>query len=286
MEGLAATLRLAVRASLHLPSSERPAFIAQRLLADEQAGGEEAARTGGVLEGEALAAMQAELKELGTLLTRVLNETHDHEGWPRKALAVALLQLAPAAPAAVPPEAAELPAAEPPAAPAPASAPAAAPTAAGTTDGHTKMWSLLKRSGAASPFADGESGASVAVANPMSEAARAAAAAAFAKYDADGSGSIDKSELFAAMLDLGQVLPVNGTEAEKNAFLERSFVKADADGNGVVDAVEFANFFSATTVAYAAFAKYDADGSGSIDREELFAVMLDLGQVTLTLTHP
>ena len=179
---------------------------------------------------------------------------------------------------------------------APAAAPASEPAAPAADEACTpslkpdadseleSQWERLRREAMRSKLntsqqKDAFAPGSVGFDSPMRQTAREVAIQAFAKYDADGSGSIDKSELFAAIVDTGHVLPLNGTEAEKAQFLERSFVKADADGNGVVDVEEFVNFYTATMLAHKAFAKYDTDGSGTIDKDELFAVMLDLGQV-------
>ena len=111
------------------------------------------------------------------------------------------------------------------------------------------------------------------------DARRAVALAAFQKYDSDHSGAIDKPELIAAMFDLGHVVPINGTAEQQSAFLERAWAIADVDGNGEVDEDEFVEFYTATLVVFDAFQKYDTNGSGAIDKQELFGVMMDLGQV-------
>lgn len=85
--------------------------------------------------------------------------------------------------------------------------------------------------------------------------ARKVARDAFAKYDKDDSGTIDKQELFAVLLDLGRVVPVNGTPEQKAKFLDQAFAVADADDNGVVDEDEFIEFYNCVSVAYHAFNK-------------------------------
>lgn len=54
---------------------------------------------------------------------------------------------------------------------------------------------------------------------------------AFSKFDADGSGHIDKNELKKAMKQLGQPI----TEAQAQAMMD----EADADGSGEIDFMEF-----------------------------------------------
>jgi Ca2+-binding EF-hand superfamily protein len=66
---------------------------------------------------------------------------------------------------------------------------------------------------------------------------------AFSRFDADGSNSLGKAELFQVLLELDVV--VGDTKAQKEAELEREFAKADADGGGTVDFEEFISFYTA-----------------------------------------
>ncbi|KOO53319.1 calmodulin [Chrysochromulina tobinii] len=111
---------------------------------------------------------------------------------------------------------------------------------------------------------------------------KAVATAAFEAYDKDGSGTIDKLELFNVLRELGQV-PSGGNPKEKEDFLEKNFALADTNGDGVVDFDEFAEFYALTMdaieqeqVARDAFQKYDVDGSNSLEKHELFHALLDL----------
>jgi Ca2+-binding EF-hand superfamily protein len=107
----------------------------------------------------------------------------------------------------------------------------------------------------------------------------------FDEFDPDGSGTIDKLELFNVLRELGQV-PSGGNPKEKEDFLEKNFALADTNGDGVVDFDEFAEFYALTMdaieqeqVARDAFQKYDVDGSNSLEKHELFHALLDLDLV-------
>ena len=69
--------------------------------------------------------------------------------------------------------------------------------------------------------------------DPLVVQAKLAAQKAFAGLDGDGSGELDKDELFQCLLDLGQV-PGTSKRA-KEAYLAAEFLKADQDGSGTVD---------------------------------------------------
>jgi len=58
---------------------------------------------------------------------------------------------------------------------------------------------------------------------------------AFAKYDADGSGAIDKEELAELSKELGHEL----TEEE----LEKALKDLDLNGDGVIDVKEFSRWY-------------------------------------------
>ena len=78
------------------------------------------------------------------------------------------------------------------------------------------------------------------------EHVRGVAKAAFELYDKDGSGFIDKYELFDCLMELGRVTPVAATEAAKLEYLEATFKLADTNGDGEVDYDEFVEFYAAT----------------------------------------
>ena len=82
--------------------------------------------------------------------------------------------------------------------------------------------------------------------------ARAVADQAFKRYDADGSGTIEKHELFDMCLTVGQVAPAGANDAAKLEYLETQWAIADTDGNGTVDFDEFVEFYVCTLEALAA----------------------------------
>ncbi len=92
--------------------------------------------------------------------------------------------------------------------------------------------------------------------------------AAFAKFDKDGSGHIDKNELRSVMDELGKEV----TDKE----LDQMLAHADKDGNGV-DFSEFvlmmgkqvAEDGGEESILAEAFKVFDRDGSGYIDRDEM-----------------
>ena len=107
------------------------------------------------------------------------------------------------------------------------------------------------------------------------------------RYDKDGNGTIDKEELFAVLLDLGQVVPPSaGSKAEKIDFLEYSFALADTNNDGSVDREEFVTYYSALLdaneieqLARSAFDEYDIDRSNTLEKHELFKALIDLDLV-------
>lgn len=111
--------------------------------------------------------------------------------------------------------------------------------------------------------------------------AKRAAKAAFAKYDADGSGTIDKEELFTVLLEAGHTNQ-GAMPAARRDFMQAEFAKADTDGSGAVDIDEFENFYvlicqydEAEVVAREAFAKYEVSGDNCLQKDELFMVLLE-----------
>ena len=85
---LEAALADAVRASLPLTASKRPAFISQYLIAILQK------NTLPIAEGKregTVESLSSELSELSVLLTNVVNSARDQPGWPLEAVATALM---------------------------------------------------------------------------------------------------------------------------------------------------------------------------------------------------
>lgn len=64
----------------------------------------------------------------------------------------------------------------------------------------------------------------------------------FRKYDADGSGALDKEELVAALTELGVLEQVGAKRAGR--ALEQQLREADANGDGKVSWKEFGAFFN------------------------------------------
>ncbi|CAM6100341.1 unnamed protein product [Calypogeia fissa] len=102
---------------------------------------------------------------------------------------------------------------------------------------------------------------------------------AFALFDKNGDGSINKSELGVVMASLGQKL----TETE----LEDMIDEVDADGNGMIEFSEFLKLVGIHRKVQRkhfeeehreAFRVFDRDDSGWIDATELRTVMTRLGE--------
>ena len=104
---------------------------------------------------------------------------------------------------------------------------------------------------------------------------------AFAIFDEDGGGSIDKSELGSVMKSLGQ----DPSDAE----LEHMIAMADADGSGDIDFYEFTTLIAhrmAQDGGFAnqehrmqqAFSVFDQNGDGVIDASEMRRIMCNLGE--------
>ena len=109
---------------------------------------------------------------------------------------------------------------------------------------------------------------------------------AFDLYDKDGSGTIDKEELFLSLMELGQIAPAAQGESSKIDYLEATFALADTNGDGAVDFDEFVSFYSSTLHAVKqedkardAFSKYDVNGDNALEKHELFQALLDLDLV-------
>jgi Ca2+-binding EF-hand superfamily protein len=103
---------------------------------------------------------------------------------------------------------------------------------------------------------------------------------AFRKFDSNGDGHLDRSELKQLLISSGK----NVSDQEVNAL----FAQGDVDGDGMIDIQEFVKmmFPAATTTltkvqqsfnnlndVKAAFRRFDADGDGHISRTELRQVM-------------
>ena len=102
--------------------------------------------------------------------------------------------------------------------------------------------------------------------------AKREATAAFAKYDADGSGAIDHEELFKVLMDKGHSKP-GATPEVAREFLKVEFAKADTDGSGDVDFDEFVNFYvlicrydEAEAAARTAFSRFHATNDNKIQK--------------------
>merc|ERR1711865_296585 len=100
---------------------------------------------------------------------------------------------------------------------------------------------------------------------------------AFRMFDKDGSGRIDNSEFRGVCRELG-IVP---TDSELQMMIE----ELDADNSGDIDMQEFANAISSKMVdpesddhIRMAFAMFDSDGSGSLSHDEMYDVMLNLGE--------
>lgn len=100
---------------------------------------------------------------------------------------------------------------------------------------------------------------------------------AFALFDTDGSGTIDKDELRALFQSLGK----HPTEEQLDAMI----AKADVDGDGFISFGEFCRmmskrdkFVTFETELKDAFNVFDKDGDGHIDAGELLQTMSELGE--------
>ena len=76
----------------------------------------------------------------------------------------------------------------------------------------------------------------------QAEAKIAEAQAAFNKYDADNSGTIDDIEVLQLMADMGLLEKL---KTDKVTFLANYFATADTNGDGVLDFEEFKGFYNA-----------------------------------------
>jgi Ca2+-binding EF-hand superfamily protein len=92
----------------------------------------------------------------------------------------------------------------------------------------------------------------------------------FDRFDRDGSGTIDATELSEVMRGLGKLM----SPAELNRMLN----EADIDGNGTIDFAEFVAIVAASERrARQMFETFDQNGSGTIEASELNEVMRALG---------
>ena len=134
---------------------------------------------------------------------------------------------------------------------------------------------------------------------------------AFARYDLDGNGTLDKKEIEAMLRELKKKPP---TKRQLNAIFEQAdangdgaisfeefvdvitklrknkeqeilecFKIFDQDGNGTIDKQELLNIFMMTKEEVEPadvdilFDQYDVDGNGVIDFDEFIAIYKDLG---------
>lgn len=108
----------------------------------------------------------------------------------------------------------------------------------------------------------------------------ALSARVFAKYDADGDGSIGAGELRALCMEMGVVLSA--------AQLDAALRVMDTDGSGTIELDEFERWWASEDrfgqmqrtpaeieylqAAFARFVGFDTDGNGTVDRAEFAAL--------------
>jgi len=120
----------------------------------------------------------------------------------------------------------------------------------------------------------------------------------FKKYDMDGSGKLEVSELHSVLQKLG----LNISEEQFKAYSDALMRTYDKDNSGTLEFNEFVKFYSkclateevraryakklskdaSKAAAKATFEKYDVDKSGTIDSGELRNVLGSLLKVQLT----
>ena len=111
----------------------------------------------------------------------------------------------------------------------------------------------------------------------QAEAKIAEAQAAFNKYDADNSGTIDDIEVLQLMADMGLLEKL---KTDKVTFLANYFATADTNGDGVLDFEEFKGFYNAavddaagrggpTKAASASDKKKAAIAAGALEKKGL-----------------
>ena len=109
----------------------------------------------------------------------------------------------------------------------------------------------------------------------------------FKKFDQDGSGMIDASELQMVLVQLNR----QRSDEDVKKYLK----EADTDGDGLVSLKEFCAMVnieyegddddprvSEAEILKECFAVFDKDGSGYIERQELMDLMLNLGTASFT----
>ena len=119
----------------------------------------------------------------------------------------------------------------------------------------------------------------------LKEEQKKEALAVFKKYDMDGSGKLEVSELHSVMQKLGLDIPEDQFKAYADALMKQY----DKDNSGTIEFKEFVKFYSkclateevrakyakklskeaSEAAARATFEKYDVDKSGTIDAGEL-----------------
>lgn len=222
-------LAAAVRASLPLAADARLPFVRRHLRATIDG------TPLPIAEGERAgppAALTAELNELSKLLTKVVNGARDKPGWPMSAVADALDTMA-----------------EPTAAKAPAVAAGAAVEQEPPASEKKKKGVAIAAPNVIDPFRVSVNGMvrqktmreliapevlelrDSPEKSEQDEHVRHVAKLAFEMFDKDNSGTIDKEELFSALIDLGRVAPSGADEAGKREYLETNFKIADTNGD-------------------------------------------------------
>uniref|UniRef100_A0A7S2NEZ8 EF-hand domain-containing protein n=1 Tax=Haptolina brevifila TaxID=156173 RepID=A0A7S2NEZ8_9EUKA len=89
----------------------------------------------------------------------------------------------------------------------------------------------------------------------------------FRRYDADGNGHINSSELHGALEELGLA------GLHDRSHVEAIMRRMDSDGNGTLELAEFVRL----SRAIPAFRQFDTDANGSIDKDELAYALHALG---------